>query len=804
MRVADVPGLPGGVAEYFEGEGIEELYPPQGEAVEKGVTEGSNLVASVPTASGKTLVAQLAMLSAIADEDGDDKFGFDGDGTALYIVPLRALAGEKASEFEAFEQFGLSVGVSTGNYESDGSRLSDNDIVVATSEKVDSLVRNGADWIDDLSCVVADEVHLVDDDHRGPTLEVTLAKLRQRVDGLQVVALSATIGNADELADWLDAELVDSDWRPIDLKTGVHYGQALHYDDGTQAELSVGSGSQTAAVVADTLKDDGSTLVFVNSRRNAEASARRLADVTGDTLSPEERDRLADVAEEIRGVSDTETSDDLADAVAKGAAFHHAGLAREHRELVEEAFRDRLVKVVSATPTLAAGVNTPSRRVVVRDWQRYDGTAGGMQPLDVLEVHQMFGRAGRPGLDPYGEAVLLANSHDELEELFDRYVYADPEPVRSKLAAEPALRTHVLAAIATGFTTTEDSLHEFLGETLYATQTDDPGRLQSVTRDVLVYLDRNGFVEREDGGALRATATGHLVSQLYVDPMSAATVIDGLRAAARSGAASGASDDAGTADSDGPAGFQPASEMEADSDLPEDATVDPSPLGLYHLVSRTPDMYELYLRSGDREQYTELAYEREDELLGSTPREEQAEFEDWLSALKTAKLMEDWASELDEDRIAERYDVGPGDIRGKVETAEWLLNAAERLAGELDVNCATAVREARKRVEYGVREELLDLAGVRDVGRKRARRLYDAGIESRADLRDADKSLVLGAVRGREATAERILENVGHPNPGMDGVDADADATPDPEGSGSGAGGGADTGENQANLGDFS
>ena len=793
MRVADVPGLPAGVAEYFEGEGIEELYPPQGEAVEKGVTEGANLVASVPTASGKTLVAQLAMLSAIAEEDGAGGFEFGGDGTALYIVPLRALAGEKAAEFEAFEQFGLSVGVSTGNYESDGSRLSDNDIVVATSEKVDSLVRNGADWIDDLACVVADEVHLVDDDHRGPTLEVTLAKLRQRVNALQVVALSATIGNADELADWLDAELVDSDWRPIDLKTGVHYGQALHYDDGTQAELSVGSGSQTAAVVADTLKDEGSTLVFVNSRRNAEASARRLADVTGGTLSPDERERLADVAEEIRGVSDTETSDDLADAVAKGAAFHHAGLAREHRELVEEAFRDRLVKVVSATPTLAAGVNTPSRRVVVRDWQRYDGTAGGMQPLDVLEVHQMFGRAGRPGLDPYGEAVLLANSHDELEELFDRYVYADPEPVRSKLAAEPALRTHVLAAIATGFTTTEDSLHEFLGETLYATQTDDPGRLESVTRDVLVYLDRNGFVER-DGGALRATATGHLVSQLYVDPMSAATIIDGLRDGARSAS------DSTAAEADGePAGFQPASEMQAENGLPEDASVDPSPLGLYHLVSRTPDMYELYLRSGDRENYTELAYEREDELLGSTPREEAAEFEDWLSALKTAKLMEDWASELDEDRIAERYDVGPGDIRGKVETAEWLLNAAERLAGELDVEAATAVREARKRVEYGVREELLDLAGVRDVGRKRARRLFNAGVETRADLRSADKSLVLGAVRGREATAERILENVGHPDPEMDGVEADAGATPDPD-----SGGGADANENQANLGDFS
>ncbi|WP_232686765.1 ATP-dependent DNA helicase [Halobacterium zhouii] len=804
MNVAELTGLPDGVPEHLEGEGIEELYPPQAEAVEAGVTDGESVVASVPTASGKTLIAELGMLSAI-----------ERGGTALYIVPLRALAGEKATEFEQFEQYGLSVGVSTGNYESDGDRLADNDIVVATSEKVDSLVRNGADWIDDLACVVADEVHLVDDASRGPTLEVTLAKLRQRVADLQVVALSATVGNADEIADWLDAELVDSDWRPIDLRTGVHYGQSVHYDDGTQEELSGGSQSQTAAIVEDTLRDDGSTLVFVNSRRNAEAAARRLADVSSESLDAEQRDQLREVAEEIRGVSDTETSDDLADAVEQGAAFHHAGLARQHRELVEDAFRDRLIRVVAATPTLAAGVNTPSRRVIVRDWQRYDGTAGGMQPLSVLEVHQMFGRAGRPGLDPYGEAVLLANNHDELEELFDRYIYADPDPVRSKLAAEPALRTHVLAAVATGFTTTEGALHEFLGETLYAAQTDDPRRLKTVAEDVLAYLEANGFVE-SDGENLEATTTGHLVSQLYVDPMSAATLIDGLRDAARpsTGASSvkqraGADADSG----DESAGFQTANELREERETPagedgaanegdEDApTADPTPLGLYHLVSRTPDMYELYLRSGDNEKYTELAYERETELLGSAPTEyEDARWEDWLSALKTAKLLEDWASELDEDRLAERYGVGPGDIRGKVETADWLLHAAERLAGALDVECATAVREARKRVEYGVREELLDLAGVRDVGRKRARRLYNAGVESRADLRNAEKSVVLGAVRGRRKTARTILQNVGHSDPDFEGVDADSSVAA----SVSGSGDTEDDAEDQTSLGDFS
>ena len=748
MDVADASGVPAWFADHLREGGIESLYPPQAAAVEAGVTAGESLVASVPTASGKTLVAQLAMLSAV-----------DRGGTALYIVPLRALASEKREEFSVFEDHGVSVGVATGNYENSGEWLADKDVIVATSEKVDSLVRNGAPWIDDLDCVVADEVHLVDDPGRGPTLEVTLAKLRRVNPAVQVVALSATVGNAADVAGWLDAELVDSTWRPIELRKGVHYGQAVHFGDGSQQELRVDSDEKpTAAIVRDTLADDGSTLVFVNSRRNAESAAKRLANTVRDGLVPEERERLAAVAEELRDVSDTETSEDLADCVERGAAFHHAGLASDHRSLVEDAFRERLIKVVAATPTLAAGVNTPSRRVVVRDWRRYSGDAGGMQPLSVLEVHQMMGRAGRPGRDPYGEALLLANGHDELDELLDRYVWADPEPVESKLAREPSMRTHLLATVASGFADSRAGLLEFLDQTLYAAQYGGSNDLERVVDTTLSYLETNGFVERGDG--LEATTLGHTVSRLYLDPMSAAEIIDGLEAAD-----------------------------------------EPTPLGLYHLVSRTPDMYELYLRSGDHEEYTMEAYEREPEFCGELPSEfEESRFEDWLSALKTARMLEDWADEIDEDDIAERYGVGPGDIRGKVDTAEWLLGAAESLADELGLASVPAVREARKRVQYGVGEELIDLAGVRGVGRKRARRLYDAGIETRTALREADKSVVLGALRGREKTAENVLEAAGHRNPSMDDVAPDVDARPDGDSDGDEA---VADDDDQSSIGDF-
>jgi helicase len=790
MQVGDVPAVPEWFAESLREDGVEELYPPQAAAVEAGVTDGENLVASIPTASGKTLIASMAMLSSI-----------ECGGKALYIVPLRALASEKRADFESFEAYGVDVGVSTGNYESDGGWLADKDVVVATSEKVDSLVRNDAPWLADVSCVVADEVHLVDDGERGPTLEVTLAKLRRLTADLQTVALSATIGNAEELAAWLDAALIDSDWRPIDLRKGVHYGDALHLEDGDQQRVAVDTGEdQTAAIVRDTLEGGGSSLVFVNSRRNAEAAARRLGSTTSDVLEDEEARELRDLADEIRDVSDTETSDDLAAAVEQGAAFHHAGLAREHRALVEDAFRERLVKAVSATPTLAAGVNTPARRVVVRDWRRYDGSVGGMAPLSVLEVHQMMGRAGRPGLDPYGEAVLLASSHDELDELFDRYVWADPEPVRSKLAAEPALRTHILATVASGFARSRAGLLEFLEATLYAQQTAERGRLKDVTETVIDYLVANDFLRRE-GTELSATDLGHTVSRLYLDPMSAAEIIDGLRAL--DSPATTASD---TVDTEG---FQPASDLVDDEAEPAETAEgprQPSVLGLYHLVARTPDMYELYLRSGDEEQYTDVAYDRRDELLGRPPSEYDPAFEDWLSALKTARMLEDWASELDEDRITDEYGIGPGDVRGKVETASWLLGAAESLVVDLELDVVPAIREARTRVEHGVRSELVELAGVRGVGRVRARRLYEAGIETRADLRSAEKGVVLDALKGRRKTAETILENAGHREPSMDGVEpADGPATgsepvgravetaEDPD----------EPGEDQASLGDF-
>ena len=398
--------LPDEVKRFYLDSGILELYPPQAEAVEKGLLEGKNLLAAIPTASGKTLLAELAMLKSI-----------QAGGKALYIVPLRALASEKFRRFREFSELGVRVGISTGDYDLRDEGLGVNDIIVATSEKTDSLLRNETAWMQEISVVVADEVHLIDSADRGPTLEVTLAKLRKINPFCQILALSATVGNADELAAWLEAELVVSEWRPTELLEGVLFN-SIFYCKGREKPVEQSTKDEAINLALDTLGEGGQCLVFESSRKNCTAFAKKAASTVKKTLSAEDREALAGIADEVLENSETDTSTILAGCIRSGTAFHHAGLTTPLRELVEDGFREGNIRLISSTPTLAAGLNLPARRVIIRSYRRYS-SQGGMQPIPVLEYKQMAGRAGRPGLDPYGEAVLLAKSYEEFVFLFE-------------------------------------------------------------------------------------------------------------------------------------------------------------------------------------------------------------------------------------------------------------------------------------------------------------------------------------------------------------------------------------------------
>ncbi|HRT17499.1 MAG TPA: DEAD/DEAH box helicase [Methanothrix sp.] len=440
--------LPQEAVKLYEDSGYRELYPPQAEAVERGLLEGKSMLLAMPTASGKTLLAELAMLRAALH-----------GRRCLYIVPLRALAAEKYDSFKKFRDLGLAIGISTGDFDKRDERLGKNDIIIATSEKADSLMRNGATWVRELGVLVVDEIHLLNDPGRGPTLEMTITKLRHINPSLQVIGLSATVANAAELAGWLHAELVLSEWRPVRLREGVICdGKLVFLDseaplsasgDNESASTSAGSspakaraartGKEPASksgqgrdesmiLVRDTLSQSAQILIFENSRKNAEAAASRLCG-----LLPSDPAAL-ELSQSILATGESETAQRLASCISRGVAFHHAGLLPEQRRLVEQGFRDAIIKVIASTPTLAAGLNLPARRVLIKSYKRYE-YGRGMSPIPVIEYRQMAGRAGRPGLDPYGESFLLAKNGTEMEELFNHYIRGSPEEIWSKLQA---------------------------------------------------------------------------------------------------------------------------------------------------------------------------------------------------------------------------------------------------------------------------------------------------------------------------------------------------------------------------------
>ncbi len=212
MRVDELP-IPDSVKAVVAKAGYETLYPPQEDAIKAGVLDGKNLVLASPTASGKTLVAELAVLKSILEHDGK----------ALYLTPLRALASEKFEDFQKYSEIEKSPGrkvrvaITSGDYDSSDLHLSNYDVIISTNEKADSLLRHRSPWIADVTVVVADEIHLITEADRGPTLEVVLTRLLKINPKLQIIALSATIKNAAEIGEWLQAAQITTDWRPVPL-----------------------------------------------------------------------------------------------------------------------------------------------------------------------------------------------------------------------------------------------------------------------------------------------------------------------------------------------------------------------------------------------------------------------------------------------------------------------------------------------------------------------------------------------------------------------------------------------------------
>jgi Superfamily II helicase len=669
------------VADALTKNGYAELQPSQVKAVPLALS-GSNIVASMPTASGKSLIGFIPAINTVLSKGG----------RVLYIVPLKALASEKRDDLNKFSDLGIKVVMSSGDLDSDDGKLADADIIVATSEKADSMVRHGSRWIDDVSLVIADEIHLIHDPGRGPTLEVVLTKLMRRKKDIQIIALSATISNSHDLSEWLDAELVISDWRPVPLREGVYFNNEVSFDDMSSIDVPE-SKDELWGLIQQTVLEGGQCMVFVNTRRSTESLAvkysAKMKAIAGRELSQRETEILEGDSES------TAVGKKLASCVESGMAFHNAGLTYKQRRYVEDNFKNGTIKCIVATPTLAAGINLPARRVIVRDTYRFESNAGNV-PISVMEVKQMCGRAGRPGYDPYGEAILVAKNYRDYEHLMDDYVLHDVERLTSKLGNETILRSHILGLIATEDVDSEEAIIEFIRDTFYGNTSQLYG-IESVVENVVNFLIEEKMVTK-NGDTIRALPFGKRVSDLYIDPKSAVILRDAV------------------------------SRMKDDTDE----------LVILHAIASTPDVLGLYPKKADAERLNMLSIDYEDEFLVDVDDENEYMFETFLSDLKVAVLLNDWINEVSEEEMTMSMGIGPGDIRMRVDMADWILYSMNEIAYIFRPEVSKKIRPLLTRVRYGVKEELLSLVSFRGVGRARARILFNNGITNKSDVISAE------------------------------------------------------------------
>jgi helicase len=704
--------LPPELLSYIQGRGLSELYPPQEEAIRAGLLEGKSLVVSSPTASGKTLIAIMAAFVR-AKLQGRK---------VVYLAPLRALASEKYAEFSGLAGLGIRTVISTGDYDSSGESLGRGDIIVLTNERFDSVMRHGVSWLGSVGLFIADEVHLTGNDSRGPTLEMILTKIMHLGLDAQMLSLSATISNSNTIGDWLRSKVVKLDWRPVPLREAVYDYSRIVFTDGEARPIPRSTYGASIDVAVDVLKTGGQALIFANTRKRAVSLATRAAELTQRYLSEQEKRAVSEAARRIlTSGEETSLSSLLAEIVAKGAAFHHAGLDTEHRHIVEEYYRAKAIKLLAATPTLAAGVNIPARRVVIADMTRYDAGRGGNAEISVLEYRQMAGRAGRPQYDDYGETVIIPSPSQPSATVLEHYAKDPPEPIESMLSEEGAMRFHMLAAVATGTGLSRRDIDGLFGRTLLAIQVgaEKVGRLAD---GALGYLHAERLVETK-ADLFFATDFGKRVSMLYIDPATGVLFREALKR--------------------GESG--------------RNYTV-----GLLHLVARSPDFAPKFpLRSRDYDMAIAFMEEHGSEMLERPSPRSFSNYDEVLQEMRTVMALYGWIDEWREEQLLSRLGIEPGDVHRAVDNAEWLLHSLEELAKLFKMpEMARQTEQLRLRVEAGVSEELIELTTLEGVGRVRARALYTAGFRTLEDIKEAPVEKLAGVDKVGTTVAKRIKEQV--------------------------------------------
>ncbi|XP_042461584.1 DExH-box ATP-dependent RNA helicase DExH14-like isoform X1 [Zingiber officinale] len=401
-------------------QGYKSLNRIQSHIYQTTYNTNENILVCAPTGAGKTNIAMISILHEIKQHFRDG-FLHKDEFKIVYVAPMKALAAEVTTTFSRrLSPLNLAVRELTGDMQLSKNELEETQMIVTTPEKWDVITRKSSDMSLSMlvKLLIIDEVHLLNDD-RGPVIEALVARTLRQVESTQsmirIVGLSATLPNYLEVGQFLHVNpdnglfFFDSSYRPVPL--------AQQYIGITEKDFYKKNAlfnSICYEKVLDSIKQGHQAMVFVHSRKDTGKTARTLNELalnSGDLelFGNDTHPQFALIKKEVSKSRNRE----LVELFESGFGIHHAGMLRSDRALTERLFSDGLLKVLVCTATLAWGVNLPAHTVIIKGTQLYDPKAGGWRDLGMLDVMQIFGRAGRPQFDKSGEGIILT-THDKL------------------------------------------------------------------------------------------------------------------------------------------------------------------------------------------------------------------------------------------------------------------------------------------------------------------------------------------------------------------------------------------------------
>ncbi|KAI2638140.1 P-loop containing nucleoside triphosphate hydrolase protein [Xylaria nigripes] len=767
--------------------GINDIYPWQKQCLlGPGLLDGSrNLVYSAPTGGGKSLVADILMLKRILA---------DRNAKALLILPYVALVQEKVRwlrhvvqdikktpsgpddrdrkpqlwQKRLDEDNVRVVGVFGGG--KIRATWSDFDIGVCTFEKANMLINVAIDdcSITNLRAVVLDELHMVDDDHRGYLMELIATKLMSLEHSVQIVGMSATLANIEALSTWLNAHMYRTFYRPIPVEEHLVYEGNIYPASSTRSLLKTASqlrqnsspnldlGSQPVRVVQisqhkelqdpvlnavvalsnETARSGYGVLVFCSSRQGCESDARLISRVLpqANELDPDVLEKRLDLLEDLRSLT-TGLDLNLAETIPAGVAFHHAGMTTEERDLVSTAYDGGVIRVVVATCSLAAGINLPARRVILHNARM------GRDLIGPSMLRQMRGRAGRKGKDEIGETYLCCRK-DDLDEVIE-LMHADIPHVSSALTTDKRrIQRALLEVVSIRLAESRDSINDYMKKTLLNVSR-EPDQIQDHIDSSLKELLEAGFLQRDRYDSYAATQLGKAVIASSLDPEDGAFVHRELQRALRAFVMDGEMHVLYT--------FTPVQEVAMSINWQvfrsEMEALDDSGLRVMTFLGLKPAVVNRMAQGGSLKEST------------SAEKEIARVYRRFYLALQ----LRDLCNEKPVHIVARKYDMPRGTVQTLQQTCQGFAAGMIKFCEQMGWGAMAATLDHfSDRLKAGAKADLLALAKVTFIKSRTARVFYDNGFKTVASLANADPKELIPILMQAQPSKARLKSKDEH------------------------------------------